>query len=73
MDPEVISNPHSGHWICLRSLTWYKSPTPVHFNTMASSNNLTCNVPGYHVIVCDLVTLDARPYLPKRPTRMFVA
>ena len=73
MDPAVSSTSHSGHRIRLRSLTHYKSTTPVHFSTMAYSDIPALNAPGWYVIVRDLVTLPARPYLLKMPTRTFIA
>ena len=72
MDPAVISTPHYRHGTRRRIITWYESPTPVYFITMASSGILACNAPGWHIIVRDLVTLDARPYLLKRLIRTFI-
>ena len=68
MDPAVSSTSHSGHGICVWNLTWYESPTPVHFSAMASSNIPSCNDLGWQFIVRDFATLVARPYLLKRPT-----
>ena len=73
MEPTVSSTPHSEHGIRCQSLTWYESPTPVHFNAMASSDLPARNAPGWNIIVRDLATLAARPYLLKRPTRTFIA
>ena len=73
MEPVVSSTPHSGHMIRLRSIPWYESFAPMHFSAMASYKICARNVPGWHIIVCDLATLAARPYILKRPTRTFIA
>ena len=72
MDPAVGSTPHSWHDIRLWCLTRYKTPTPVYFSAMASSEILARNEPVWHVILHDLVTLYTRPYLMKRPTRSLI-
>ena len=68
IDPEVISNPHSGHGILRCSLTWYESPTPVHANALASADILDISSSVWNVINRDLATLATRPYRQKIPT-----
>ena len=72
MYPAVSSTPHSGHGICLCILTWYESPTPVYFSTMASSDIPTRNDLGWNVIVHGFEMLATRSYLLKSPTRRFI-
>ena len=73
LDPAVSSTTHYGQGICLRSLTRYKSPSPVKFSAMDSSNTPNHNALVRQVIVCDFETLAARPYLLNRTTRTFIA
>ena len=72
-DPAMSSTPHSGHGIRLRSLSWYKSPTPVHFSAIASSDIPVCNAPGWQLIVRYFVMLTDRLYLQKILTRNSIA
>ena len=73
MEPALRSTPHSGHGIRLRIPAWYESPTPVCFSAMASYDIPIRNVPVCHVIVHDLATMAAIPYLLKRPTRTLIS
>ena len=73
MDPAAIFTQHSGHGIRLWSITQYESPTPVHFNVMASSDTPVRNCLGWHLIVHKFVTLAARQYLLNRMNMTFIA
>ena len=69
----LISNPHYGRGIRLRSLTRYESFIPVHFSSMASSDIPAHNATIWHVILYNFVTLDSRTYLLNRLTNTFIA
>ena len=73
MYPMVSSTSYSSQDIRLQSLTWYKSPPPVHFKAMASSDIPAHNSPGWKVIVRDFLTLAARLYLLNSLIRTFIA